>query len=172
MATVGGLKWDFEVYSVSIWIPKGSNRMLRGNATATVDDKGRFKVPVQFRDYIDETWGPDFYVTSFEGESVQIYPLPVWQEIEEKLAKLPSQHPTKKKYLDRTSYYGQATSLDKSGRILIPSLLRDSARMTGEVSVLGVLTYLDVWNHQLLKQRLDSQTVTNEDKEILSQLGI
>ena len=172
MATVGGLKWNFEVYSVSIWIPKGSNRMLRGNATATVDDKGRFKVPVQFRDYIDETWGPDFYVTSFEGESVQIYPLPVWQEIEEKLAKLPSQHPTKKKYLDRTSYYGQATSLDKSGRILIPTLLRESARMTGEVAVLGVLTYLDVWNHQLLKQRLDSQTVTNEDKEILSQLGI
>jgi MraZ protein len=146
--------------------------MLRGNATATVDDKGRFKVPVQFRDYIDETWGSEFYVTSFEGESVQIYPLPIWQEIEERLAKLPSQHPTKKKYLDRTSYYGQATSLDKSGRILIPTLLRESARMTGEVAVLGVLTYLDVWNHQLLKQRQDSQTVTNEDKEILSQLGI
>ena len=146
--------------------------MLRGNATATVDDKGRFKVPVQFRDYIDETWGTEFYVTSFEGESVQIYPLPVWQEIEERLAKLPSQNSSKKKFVDRTSYYGQATSLDKSGRILIPSLLRDSARMTGEVSVLGVLTYLDVWNHQLLKQRLDSQTVTNEDKEILSQLGI
>jgi hypothetical protein len=44
--------------------------------------------------------------------------------------------------------------------------------MTGEVAVLGVLTYLDVWNHQLLKTRLDSQTVTNEDKETLSQLGI
>ena len=146
--------------------------MLRGNATATVDDKGRFKLPVQYRDYIDETWGSDFYVTSFEGESVQIYPLPVWQEIEEKLAKLPSQNPTKKKYLDRTSYYGQATSLDKSGRILIPALLRESAKMAGEVAVLGNLTYLDVWNHQLLKARLDSQTVTEQDKETLSGLGI
>jgi MraZ protein len=146
--------------------------MLRGNATATVDDKGRFKVPVHYREYIEETWGSDFYVTSFEGESVQIYPLPVWQEIEEKLAKLPSQHPTKKKYLDRTSYFGQATSLDKSGRILIPSLLRESAKMAGEVAVLGNLNYLDVWNHVLIKTRLDTQTVTNEDKEILSQLGI
>jgi len=146
--------------------------MLRGNATATVDDKGRFKVPVQFRAYIDETWGTDFYVTSFEGESVQIYPLPVWQEIEEKLAKLPSQNPTKKKYLDRTSYYGQATSLDKSGRLLIPALLRESAQMNGEVAVLGNLTYLEVWNHQRLKLRLDNQTVTHEDKETLSQLGI
>jgi MraZ protein len=146
--------------------------MLRGNATATVDDKGRFKLPVQYRGFIEETWGSDFYVTSFEGESVQIYPLPVWQEIEEKLAKLPSQNPTKKKYLDRTSYFGQATSLDKSGRILIPALLRESAKMAGEVAVLGNLNYLDVWNHQLLKERLDSQTVTPQDKETLSDLGI
>jgi MraZ protein len=146
--------------------------MLRGNATATVDDKGRFKLPVQYRGYIEETWGSDFYVTSFEGESVQIYPLPIWQEIEEKLAKLPSQHPTKKKYLDRTSYYGQLTSLDKSGRILIPALLRESAKMAGEVAVLGNLTFLDVWNHDLIRTRLENQTVTNEDKETLSQLGI
>ena len=146
--------------------------MLRGNATATVDDKGRFKLPALYRDYIEETWGSDFYVTSFEGESVQIYPLPVWQEIEERLAKLPSLNPTKKKYLDRTSYYGQSTSLDKSGRILIPVLLRESAKMAGEVAVLGALTYLDVWNHDRIKARLDSQSVTNEDKEILSQLGI
>src|SRR5688572_8892116 len=146
--------------------------MLRGNATATVDDKGRFKLPVLYRDYIEETWGSDFYVTSFEGESVQIYPLPVWQEIEERLAKLPSLNTTKKKYLDRTSYYGQSTSLDKSGRILIPVILRESAKMAGEVAVLGALTYLDVWNHERIKARLDSQSVTNEDKEILSQLGI
>jgi MraZ protein len=146
--------------------------MLRGNATATIDDKGRFKLPSQFRAYIEETWGSDFYVTSFEGESVQIYPLPVWQEIEERLAKLPSQNPTRKKFIDRTSYFGQLTALDKSGRVLIPALLRDSAKMTGEVAVLGNLTFLDIWNHQLFLTRLNEQAVTNEDKEILSQLGI
>ena len=146
--------------------------MLRGNATATIDDKGRLKLPSQFRAYIEETWGSDFYVTSFEGESVQIYPLPVWQEIEERLAKLPSQNPTKKKFVDRTSYFGQLTSIDKSGRVLIPALLRDSAKMTGEVAVLGNLTFLDVWNHQLFLTRLNEQAVTNEDKETLSQLGI
>jgi MraZ protein len=146
--------------------------MLRGNATATIDDKGRFKLPSHFRAYIEETWGSDFYVTSFEGESVQIYPLPVWQEIEERLAKLPSQNPTRKKFIDRTSYFGQLTALDKSGRVLIPALLRDSAKMTGEVAVLGNLTFLDVWNHPLFLRRLNEQAVTNEDKEILSQLGI
>jgi MraZ protein len=146
--------------------------MLRGNATATVDDKGRFKLPVHYLAYIEETWGSDFYVTSFEGESVQVYPLPIWQEIEERLAKLPSQNPTKKKFLDRTNYYGQLTALDKSGRILIPALLRESAQMTGEVAVLGNLNYLDVWNHLRFLTRLNTQTVTQEDKETLSQLGI
>jgi MraZ protein len=146
--------------------------MLRGNATATIDDKGRIKVPSQFRAYIDETWGSDFYVTSVEGEAVQVYPLPVWQEIEERLARLPSLNPTKKRFLDRTNYYGQLTSLDKSGRILIPALLRESAQMTGEVAVLGNLNYLDVWNHKRFLARLTEQAFTQEDKETLSQLGI
>ena len=163
-----GLLWVI----LSIFGSLGNKKMLRGNATATIDDKGRLKLPSQFRAYIEETWGSDFYVTSFEGESVQIYPLPVWQEIEERLAKLPSQNPTRKKFIDRTNYFGQLTALDKSGRVLIPSLLRDSAKMAGEVAVLGNLTSLDIWNHQRFLARLNDQAVTNEDKEILSQLGI
>src|SRR5256712_9940186 len=99
--------------------------MLRGNAPATIDEKGRLKSPSIFRADIDESWGSDFYVTSLSGESVLVYPLPVWQEIEERLAKLPSLKPTKKKFLDRTNYYGQLTSTDKSGRILIPPVLRE-----------------------------------------------
>ena len=78
--------------------------MLRGNAPATIDDKGRLKVPATFRTEIEDSWGSDFYVTSLTGESVRIYPLPVWQEIEERLAKLPSFNPTKKKFLDRANY--------------------------------------------------------------------
>jgi MraZ protein len=146
--------------------------MLRGSATATIDDKGRLKLPSQFRAYIDETWGSDFYVTSVEGEAVQIYPFPVWQEIEERLAKLPSLNPTKQKFLDRTNYYGQLTALDKSGRILIPQLLRESAQMNGEVTVLGNLNFLDVWNHGRFRARLNAQNFTQEDKQTLSQLGI
>ena len=115
--------------------------MLRGNAPATIDEKGRLKIPSVFRAEIEDSWGSDFYVTCLSGESVLIYPLPIWQEIEERLAKLPSLNPTKKKFLDRTNYYGQLTATDKSGRVLIPTLLRESARMTGEVAVLGNLNY-------------------------------
>jgi len=146
--------------------------MLRGNAPATVDEKGRLKIPSTFRADIEESWGSDFYVTSLSGESVLIYPLPVWQEIEERLAKLPSLNPTKKKFLDRTNYYGQLASADKSGRILIPPLLRESAQMTGEVAVLGYLNYLDVWNHERFLGRMKDQPFTEEDHEVLGKLGI
>jgi len=146
--------------------------MLRGNAPATIDEKGRLKIPTSFRTYIDESWGSDFYVTSLSGESVLVYPLSVWQEIEERLAKLPSLNPTKKKFLDRTNFYGQVTSADKSGRILIPQLLRESAEMSGEVAVLGYLDHLDVWNHQRFLARIKGQDFTEEDQETLSQLGI
>ena len=146
--------------------------MLRGNAPATIDEKGRLKVPSIFRAEIEDSWGGDFYVTSLTGESVLIYPLPIWQEIEERLAKLPSLNPTKKKFLDRTNYYGQLTSLDKSGRVLIPTLLRESARMAGEVAVLGNLNYLEVWNHERFLERLKKDDFTVDDNETLSKLGI
>src|SRR5262245_16593309 len=146
--------------------------MLRGNAPATIDDKGRLKVPSTFRTYIEESWGSDFYVTSLSGESALIYPLPIWQEIEDRLAKLPSLNPTKKKFLDRTNFYGQVTSSDKSGRVLIPTLLRESAQMTGEVAVLGYLDRLEVWNQQRFLERLKAQEFTEEDQATLSELGI
>ena len=146
--------------------------MLRGNAPATIDEKGRLKVPSIFRAEIEDSWGSDFYVTSLTGESVLIYPLPIWQEIEERLAKLPSLNPTKKKFLDRTNYYGQLTSMDKSGRVLIPTSLRETARMTGEVAVLGNLNYLEVWNNERFLQKLQEHSFTEEDNETLSKLGI
>src|SRR3989442_9756301 len=110
--------------------------MLRGNAPATIDEKGRLKIPSVFRAHIEESWGSDFYVTSLSGESVLIYPLPIWQEIEERLAKLPSFNPTKKKFLDRTNFYGQVTTADNSRRVLVPPLLLESAQMEGASGVL------------------------------------
>src|SRR5215470_15188131 len=146
---------------------------MRGNQIATVDEKGRLKIPSVYRSEIEEVHGStDFYVTSLKGDSVLIYPLPIWQEIEDRLSKLPALNPTKKKFLDRTNYYGQLTAIDKSGRILIPSLLRESAKMDGEVVVLGNLNYLDVWNHERFLSKLRAQEFTDEDHQTLAELGI
>jgi len=146
--------------------------MLRGNNPATVDGKGRLKIPSAFKTILDQNYGTDFYVTSLDGQSVRIYPLLVWREIEDKLMPLPSLNKSVKKFLDRTNYYGQMSRADSQGRILIPSVLRDSAAMQGEVAVLGYLKYLEVWNNQRYLEHLEREPFTEEDAKALSDLGI
>ena len=146
--------------------------MLRGNNPATVDGKGRLKIPAAFKGYLDQNYGTDFYVTSLDGLSVRIYPLLVWREIEDKLVPLPSMNKSVKKFLDRTNYYGQMSRADGQGRILIPSVLRESAAMHGEVAVLGYLKYLEVWNNQRYLEHLEREPFTEEDLKALSDLGI
>ena len=146
--------------------------MLRGNYPATVDSKGRLKIPTAFKTFLDESYGPDFYVTSLDGQSVRVYPFSVWRSIEEKLAALPSMNKAKKKFLDRANYWGQAERTDSQGRILIPSLLRESAGMRGEVAVIGYLNYLDVWSMERFREHLERNPLTDDDEQTLSDLGI
>jgi len=61
--------------------------------------------------------------------------------------------------------------MDGQGRILIPSILRDSAEMKGEVDVQGNLTYLQVWNHARFLEQLNRSPVTAEDIKAFDELG-
>jgi MraZ protein len=146
--------------------------MLRGSYPATVDSKGRLKIPTAFKTFLEENYGMDFYMTSLDGQCVRIYPFPVWREIEDKLAALPSMNKSKKKFLDRTNYWGQSGRMDAQGRVLIPSQLRDSAAMRGEVAVIGYLVYLEVWSGARFHEHLDQTPLTEEDEKRLSELGI
>ncbi len=146
--------------------------MLRGNCPATVDGKGRLKIPTAFKADLDENYGQDFFVTSLDGQSARIYPFPVWREIEDKLAALPSMNKAKKRFLDRTNYWGQTARADAQGRVLIPALLRESAGMHGEVAVLGYLNYLEVWDLGRYREHLEREPFSDEDLQTLSNLGI
>lgn len=146
--------------------------MFRGSAPARIDDKGRLKIPTDFRRLVEERFGPDLFVTSVLGDSVLIYPLNVWEEIEQRLMALPSTDRTKTRYLERVNYFGAQTTLDQQGRILVPQLLREAAGMNGDVVVSGQLNHLVVWNHERFAKRLDDQPFTDEDFRALSLAGI
>jgi MraZ protein len=146
--------------------------MFRGNAPASIDDKGRLKVPNAFRTQLESKYGRELFLTSLTGEYVRIYPMPVWIELEEKLGQAPSTHPAKLRFLDRVNYFGQAAELDTQGRVIIPVRLRDSATMIGEVDVLGQQKYLDVWNHDRFLAKLQREAYTDDDARALSEFGI
>ena len=146
--------------------------MLRGNYAAKIDDKGRLKIPNAFRSLIEGKHGAQVFVTSLTGEYVRVYPMPIWAELEEKLAKMPSTHPARVKFFDRVNYYGQTAEFDNQGRVLIHPRLRDAALMTGEVDVFGQYSYLDVWNHERFVAKLQREPYTDDDARALAEFGI
>jgi MraZ protein len=147
--------------------------MLRGNHPARIDDKGRIKVPNGFRSLVESQYGAELFVTSVTGEYVRLYPMPVWLEIERRLAEVPSTNPSKLRFLDRVNFFGQTVAIDKQGRLLIPQVLRETAAMAGEVSVLGLQNHMAVWNRRRLEERLfKKEPFTDEDGRALSEFGI
>ena len=146
--------------------------MFRGNHPTRVDEKGRLKVPAEFKRVIDERYSQQFYITSFDGKVAQVYPFEEWERIEQKLASLSTFNPTKKKFLARVNYYGQQVEMDGQGRLLIPQLLRETAQIKGEVAVLGNLTYLEVRNLELFKREIEEDKFTPDDEKTLDELGI
>ena len=150
----------------------GLTGVLRGNAPAKIDDKGRLKVPNAFRAVIQKDHGSNLFVTSLTGQSVRVYPMPVWLDVERRLAQVPSTHPARQRFLDRVNFFGQVAELDPQGRVLIPPRLRESALMKGDVDVLGQQSFLEVWNHERLVARLSAEPFTDDDAKALSDFGI
>ena len=146
--------------------------MFRGNRPTRVDEKGRLKVPSECKRVIDEKYAQKFYITSLDGIVAQVYPFEEWERIEQKLASLSTFNPTKKKFLNRTNYYGQVVEMDGQGRLLIPQILRESAQIRGEVAVLGNLTYLEVRNLEAFRKEIEEQAFTDDDTKTLDELGI
>jgi MraZ protein len=146
--------------------------VLRGNHTAKIDGKGRLKIPNAFRALVEDQHGASLFVTSLAGDSVRIYPMPVWHALEQRLARMPASHPARLKFLDRVNYFGQVAEFDGQGRVLIPPRLRDAASMAGEVDVLGQVDYLDVWNHERFIAKLQREPFSDDDAKALAEFGI
>jgi MraZ protein len=146
--------------------------VLRGNHAAKIDDKGRLKIPNAFRALVEKAHGSELFVTSLTGESVRIYPMPVWLALEERLGRAPSTHPARARFLDRVNYFGQTSEIDAQGRVVIHQRLRESAGMNGEVDVLGAVERLEVWNHDRLVAKMQNDPYTDDDARALSEFGI
>jgi MraZ protein len=141
---------------------------LRGSAETTVDEKGRFKVPSVFRAPIEETFGPEFFLTSISGVDVLIFPMPVWNALEEKLAAMPPIHRAKAKFQERFNTYGQVARMDAQGRLLVPSLLREVSALEGDALVLGQTDHLKLVDRTKHLKGLRSTTITDEDYDELA----
>ncbi len=147
--------------------------MFRGHHPTRVDEKGRFKIPAEYKREIDEKYGAQFYITSKNGKIAWVYPMEVWERLErEMLAQRPADA-SFQRFLDATSYYGQVAEMDAQGRLLLPGLLREAAALKGDVAVVGKLERLEIRNaEEYRKQVQEIAPLTPQDDEALAKFGI
>jgi MraZ protein len=144
--------------------------MFRGNHPATVDNKGRLKLPAAFKQQLDADGVAEFYITSTDGQSAEIWPLPAWIKREEQLAESSTLDDAVQKYLNLTSYFGQQVEADAQGRVLLPQILRGKAELSGEVAVFGKMNYLEVVNQARFEANIPDFTITADDRKALAEI--
>ena len=144
---------------------------FRGGFPATIDAKGRVKLPARLREQLEESFGREVYVCSFFPHELRVYPLPVWQGVEEQLLKKPAMKPAVLKLIERVNY-GRLLEVDDQGRILVPALLREMVDVEGEVVVSGRINHLAVTNRARAASFLKGASLSDEELEELAQLEL
>ncbi|MSS63040.1 division/cell wall cluster transcriptional repressor MraZ [Velocimicrobium porci] len=140
--------------------------MFMGEYNHTIDTKGRIIVPAKFR----ETLGEEFVVTLGLDGCLFVYPDEEWQNFVSELKNLPGSKEARQ--LQRYFMAGAAScEVDKQGRILIPSKLRQQAGLEKEVVFVGVLSKIEIWS----KERWEANNTYDDMDEIaehMSEFGL
>ncbi len=142
--------------------------MFHGESTIKMDGKGRMALPTKFRDGLIERCDGKMVVTinSSREECLWLYPLDEWEVIEKKINGLSSfnrQHQLLKRY-----FIGKASDVEmdkNTGRILIPAKLREFARLTKDISLIGQGNKFEIWDDTRLD---DGMADFNMDMDNLS----
>jgi MraZ protein len=144
--------------------------VFRGRHSAKTDDRGRIKIPSAFKSILDKHEVKEFYITSTDGKSAQIWPLPEWEKLEVQLADKGAGLDVVEKFLDLTSYWGSQVEIDNQARVVLPQELREKAGLTEEVVVIGKLNYLEVKNEKEYSGKLAGESMSPEENNRIAGL--
>ncbi|MGH8378454.1 MAG: division/cell wall cluster transcriptional repressor MraZ [Gammaproteobacteria bacterium] len=129
--------------------------MFRGVNNLTLDAKGRLAVPSRYRESLVEACNSQLVVTIDRGYYLLIYPLPIWEEIETKLAHLPSLHPQVRELQRLLVGHATEVGMDSHGRVLLPQELREFAKLERDVVLLGLMNKFELWDKATWDTRRD-----------------
>ncbi len=146
-----------------------------GNPKTKLDERGRLKMPAEFKAFTERKYGKGFnafYITSMDGESAEIYPMPEWLERQKKIFAMPQSSAARKMLLMRYNLYGDRADMDPQGRMQIPEELRKKADLSGDVKVSGEGNLLRVTSLSRLRENVDGSGFTPEQLDSLSGYGL
>ena len=144
--------------------------MLISSHTVSVDDKGRVSVPARFREYLYSKFGDQLVLLDMDG-CIFAYPLQEWsRRFSDKFGQLPTYRDEVRKYV--RSMYGRATEcvLDRQGRILLPSRLRESAQIQKDAVIIGLENKFEIWSSENWKKQISEAPDVFEGKDTFIEL--
>ena len=118
--------------------------MFMGEYNHTIDAKGRLIIPSKFR----ESLGDEFVVTKGMDGCLFVYDNEEWKKFEEKLLSLPMMDKQVRQFPRYFLAGAASVEVDKQGRILIPSVLREFADITKDAVLVGVGSRIEIWSRQ------------------------
>ena len=148
--------------------------MFRGRYEHTIDQKGRTSLPARYREVLTSIGEKRIVLTSSLDPCLVAYTMPEWLAFEEKISRL-SQFDRAVQKLRRIYVSGAIEcDVDDSGRVLIPSTLRDHAQLTKDVLWAGAGRYAELWDKKMWN---DATDVASDDEraqmaERLAELGL
>lgn len=123
--------------------------MFRGINGINIDAKGRIVMPTRYRErLLLDSKGSVILTIDTEVRCLLLYPLPEWEEIERKLAALPSFNPAARRIQRLLMGHATDVELDGSGRILLPPLLRDYAGLDKKAVLVGQGKKFEIWDEK------------------------
>jgi len=150
--------------------------MFRGSFEHGIDDKGRVQIPARFREMLQSSEDSRVVITNFRiaGEPcLDVYPYKAWRDLEERLRAKPQ---FDLKVLRFQNYYFASAhdcELDRQGRILLPTNLREYAGLKKDVRFTSALDKFRMWSPESWARVFaDVEQRFHEYPEDLSDLGI
>lgn len=136
---------------------------MKGEYQHTLDAKGRLFIPAKLREQL----GDSFVVTKGLDNCLFVYPQEAWEELEQKIRQLPM---SKSRSLQRFFLSSAAdVTVDRQGRIVIPSVLRSYAKLERDVVVIGVGERAELWDARrwnAYTDDLDSESIAQAMEEL------
>jgi len=122
--------------------------VFMGEYQHTIDSKGRVSIPARFREELGEL----FVITKGLDNSLFVYPMEEWRRLEQKLKSLPFTRADARAFA-RFFFSGAVEcELDKQGRVLLPQVLREHARINKDVVIIGVSTRIEIWAKEVWEE--------------------
>lgn len=142
--------------------------MFWGEYSHQLDEKGRLIIPARYRPHLKQ----GAILTRGLDHNLVIYPGDAWRVVSERVNTMPITHPTARA-LRRLLFSGAVElSLDRQGRMLIPTYLREYASLDGEVLIAGMETFLELWEPGTWRTTLDDVSHVLSEAEALLKMGI